>query len=348
MAVANTCGSCCFECLVTSDTFAVDNLATDWDIRSGTATVSGGNLNLSAGANLVINNTPAPAGATGVYAGCVFRCTNTADLARLVILYEDDDNYWYCEAQPAATPTLKLFQRSAGTNTQKGSTVTITGFAINEDWAMELCYDGEKVNCAIIETDLFGTIVNGIVVAENPATAENTQAGVGGNETGQITFTSFTLQRHLVDSDTCTACLRKYPCSLCDTGYFPDMVQVETSGLTGCASVFNGTWLCEMFTTEFGGLWHGPCGASYYPISSTCDGGVSQDFRLDVEIITLGPVKRLVVTFHRIAFVTYYYELGVNHDCDGWNAFPVPRDPAAPGGPWPDTLITTIAIEEPL
>jgi hypothetical protein len=60
------CPCCGPNCDIFSDNFAADNLATDWDDRSGTWTVSGGELHVQDANALIVATTVVPTGADGV------------------------------------------------------------------------------------------------------------------------------------------------------------------------------------------------------------------------------------------------------------------------------------------
>lgn len=235
------CLCCPAGCTIASDNFAADDLATNWDIRSGSPTISGGLLNAGAGTNLLIHNTAADAGATGVFTSVVVRCTSTTDTLRLVAAYVDDNNYWYAEAQAGVSNgTLKIFERVAGVDTQRGSTGTVTSFQVNEDWELRLCLQPGAVVASMF-TGGSALSAQEVIYAAT-VTVASTKAGVGGSEVGTVTFNDFAFEKHKVDSSTCKTCLS---CSTCSTGQ-PYQVQVVISGIVDtflCPACLNGTWI---------------------------------------------------------------------------------------------------------
>lgn len=247
--LAAAVGCCCSTCEISSDDFAVDNLATDWDIRSGTPTVSGGKLNPSAGTNLLINNTAADASTTAVLASIAFTGSNASDVGRVIIAYTDDSNYWFCEGQPgAANGTIKLFQRLAGVNTQRGSTTTVTGWTTASGRTLKICYGN-----GFVTATASGVGVPASVVFATTVTVASTQAGVGASETGTITLDDFTFSKHYYYDSTCPGCA---VCSFCDDGDQPEQVQVEvdgflnTDGIGGCIGVcasLNATYILDRY-----------------------------------------------------------------------------------------------------
>lgn len=238
MATANTCDCCC---TIASDDFGADQLATNWDVRSGTPAVASGVLSMSAGTNLLIHNTAAPADATAVFSSVTFRGTSTIDIVRLVVAYVDDNNYWYAEAQPGSSNgTLKLFERSGGVNTQRGSTVTISSMQTNEDWEIQLCVQPGAVTAAAFFGSLLAT--NEVVYAAT-VTVASTKAGLGASESGTITLNDFEFERHFADNDSCRTC---NTCQNCSTGQ-PYQVQVVIAGMANnpftCTPCLNGTFI---------------------------------------------------------------------------------------------------------
>lgn len=190
-------------CALFSDDFAVDNLATDWDDRSGTWAVSAGLLTSTSTDALIVSTTAVPADATAVYSEVSMSFTATTATGRLVIAYIDDDNYWFAELQAGASDgTLKLYERSGGTNTQRGSTATVTGLQVNETMEVSLCYaDGEFIASA---SGIFIEYTSTVTIGE-------TQCGVGtGGGAGTRSFDDFAFTRHYTDVEECARCVK--PC----------------------------------------------------------------------------------------------------------------------------------------
>jgi hypothetical protein len=155
------CPCCGDPCIYFQDDYSVDNLATDYDNRSGSWAVSLDLLITTSTDALIVANTEVPTGVSAVFAETQMSFTATTATGRLVIAYVDDDNYWFAEVQAGATDgTLKLYERSGGTNTQRGSTTTIAGLQINETVTVQLCYaDGElRASASVAFIDYTATI----------------------------------------------------------------------------------------------------------------------------------------------------------------------------------------------
>lgn len=239
-------GCCCSTdpCAIASDDFSVDNLAGGYDQRSGTWAVGAGVLSTTSGTALVVSNTASPVGLTSIYCQVVVRLPDTTAIARLIVAYVDDSNYWFAEAKAGATNgTLKLFQRSGGVNTQRGTTQNVSSFQINEDWTVTLCYNGVTMLAFIG----IGTGVTAEVGFTSAVTVASTKAGVGvvSGIGGSVTFDSFLLERQREDSPTCKAC---GTCACCTTS-MPDQMQVEFNGFTNftCTDcvAFNGVYILD-------------------------------------------------------------------------------------------------------
>lgn len=232
------CSPCCGDpCNIFSDDFATDNLATDWDDRSGTWTVSGGELHVQDADALIVATTEVPAGADGVYCHCTISLPSSTDTGRVVIAYDDDDNYWFAELQPGggiADGSLILYERSGGTNTSRGSTA-VSSFNPNEPMELQLCYaDGEfRASAQEAHIDYTATV-----------TIEGTKCGVGtGAGTGTRDFDDFLIADHQTDDPECYRCKAGCGCVgiLCGCVDAPIEATVTLGGFSNgsCASCAN-------------------------------------------------------------------------------------------------------------
>jgi hypothetical protein len=213
------CSNCgCGNCEIFSDDFSVDNLATDWDDRSGSWAVSGGDLDCTSASALIVTTADVTAGLNGVFAAVKITCATTSDIGRLVIAYVDDNNYWFAEVQPGASNgTLKLFQRSSGVNTQKGDTQTIAGFQATEQLQLVICYSS-----GVVVTTAGTNLAT--VSTSSSITIAGTQCGLGtGAGSSSVSFDDFSFTQHDVDNATCAFCDRA--CNPCSDG-LPATIEV--------------------------------------------------------------------------------------------------------------------------
>jgi hypothetical protein len=219
--------SCCKKCSIFSDDYSTDRTGTDYHTSAGSWAVSGGVLTCTTASALLRCETAAAAsGITALYASATFSCSSTSDIARLILLYTDDNNYWFVEAKPGATNgTLELYQRSGGTNTLQGSTQTFGGLQAGTTATICLSYTGSIVLAT-------GTIVGSVKCREAvnaTITVTSTKAGLGtGAGSSSVTFDDFLFSNHNTDNNKCGNC---DACSACN-GTVPSRMQIDISGLT--------------------------------------------------------------------------------------------------------------------
>lgn len=95
--LANKCDPQCCLCNVFDDDFAVDNLSSDWDQRSGTWSVAGGELTTTSADALIVTTS----------ADIVFQVLKLnfqhsatgAQVIRGIVAYQDDDNYIFAQVK---------------------------------------------------------------------------------------------------------------------------------------------------------------------------------------------------------------------------------------------------------
>lgn len=231
-------GRCCCggTCTIFTDDYSTDRTGTDYTTSAGTWAVSGGVLTCTTASALITANTAVTAGLTGIYVRASITCATTSDIARLIIGYSNDSNYWFCEAAPGAVNgTIKIYQRSGGVNTQIGSTLTFTSFTTVRTADVCMSYLNGTVN--VVGTVL--TTTKSTLTEPGTITAAGSKVGMGtGAGTSSVTFDSFELQKHNVDDSTCPNCVA---CNGCNPDLIPAEMQVTFSGIAnggtclGCA-----------------------------------------------------------------------------------------------------------------
>lgn len=232
---------CCESCTVFSDGFGTDNLATDYDQRSGTWTVGSGTLSTTSASALLIANTAIPVSQTTAHASAAVLCATSSDAGRVVLAYSDDNNYWFAEVQAGATNgTLKLFQRAGGTNTQRGSTQTLTGYSGGDTATVELCiYNGR-----VTANATFGTAVASVGYTAT-VTVASTKGGLGtGSGSSSVTFDQFAISKHKFEDFTCPEC---FGCNNCTA--ISEQMQLTITGVADntCnnCEAWNATWTLD-------------------------------------------------------------------------------------------------------
>lgn len=252
-------GCCCSSCQILNDDFYVDNLTADYAQRAGTWTVSDGLLSTSSADALVIANATVDP-ADGIFLqtlNCFFSTTASGQVMRGVVAYVDDNNYLFAEIASGTTNgTMKLYSRASGTNTQLGSTQTVTGFSHGKVFAFRLCAYNGRLSC--------GVYVEGSLRA-SLSTATTIPAGYkAGLATVALTTTfscsQIIVSRHKHEDNGCAECYMI--CESCANGEQPSALKMVIKdfqiGGNGCD--LNGTYIIP----------HGPCSADPLIVPGPC------------------------------------------------------------------------------
>jgi hypothetical protein len=233
------CPDCgCFECHIYDDTYNEDRLSTDYDIRTGSWTVSGGALFPTSATSFIICNTAMPSGMTTLVAGTTAVVSDTSERARLVFLYTDDDTYWFSELSSDGTNNLlKLYQRASASNTQRGSTQTLDGTAFS-DTRLLVCVTSGEVKA---KAQIPGQAAEEVVYSAS-TTVAGTKCGFHAVRSTDffVAFTELTMDRH-EDETPCTANCDTYvpgDCGACNGADPPTSaweVEIPTLTNNGCS-----------------------------------------------------------------------------------------------------------------
>lgn len=134
----------------------------------------------------------------------------SGDVVKLGIKYVDTSNYWYVELTPGASGTLKLFERSGGTSTQRGPTMPIA-LAGDDTYGLTICYGSGLVRAT--------ESVSGIAIpyATTTSSTSGLSAFVGtGTIAGTPLFSDFLYEYGYSASghSTCTDCDCSASCSI--------------------------------------------------------------------------------------------------------------------------------------
>lgn len=223
----------CCGCTAFTDDYSTDQLATAYNTRSGSWSVGSGVLTTtSSGALLRCESEVNGRGRVTVTA----KLSTASGSWRLIGSYADDDNYLFVEFAYTGVGnnyTIKLYDRTAGANTQMGRTLT-GATAAGNNVQLFLCWDGDHLAMG-------GPSTSGTEIILGEYSGVGTKAGVGASPGATATFDNFTLSRHKADNSTCFSC---QPCTTCTEGTQVAQVMVEFSG------VANGTCgTCNDFNT---------------------------------------------------------------------------------------------------
>lgn len=245
-------GCCCANCTIFRDTFDVDDLTANWDQRSGTWAIAGGEMTVNAGSSVNIYDFPHPDTLPDMYVYASVKGDTEDDTARVIIGYVDDNNYFFGQirftgAGGTGTPYVRLGKVDAGTESYLTSEV-----AANLDgsgWAtLVLCYSGGRLTLNEFDGVPPTSISDAVVSATSGVnvTLTGTQCGVGVDvQTGVVTFGQFDFEYYVGgDHPTCRACREN--CTYCDSGTTPYAMQITFYGVannwcTECPDFFNDT-----------------------------------------------------------------------------------------------------------
>ena len=230
-------GCCC--CIVFEDDFATDKLATDYNLRSGSATVSGNVLTTSS-SNLLLISTAQNSSGKG-RSSVTGKVSVTGGRLRAVGSYVDDNNHLFAEITiNGVSSTLKLWKKVSGVDTQIGLTQTFSG-SLNTDYTANLCWNGSKASAD-----------SGANVCHGAYSGTGTQAGIGANAAGGVvTIDSYSFKKHPDEQAGCSTCVQGCSGDCClnkpeQQAYvieFADLTD-NCGGMTWCASR-NGEYILQ-------------------------------------------------------------------------------------------------------
>jgi hypothetical protein len=238
LAASNSC--CCPTCTIYSDDFTTDRTGTDYSVRSGSWAVSGGKITCTSASALIRAETAAGGGATACYISADVTPASTSDIGGVAGAIVDDNTLWKAVVQPgAANGTLKLYQRSGGVDTQRGSTATLTGYT-----------SGMKTVCLSFAYGQVTVSVGSTAISYTASvTVASTKAGlVTGAGSSSVAFDNLAFNKHRKDDSTCSECTMS--CSQCQNSAATETVQIDVSGFTGDCTGLGGV-NCNDFNGSF-------------------------------------------------------------------------------------------------
>lgn len=243
---------CCTPagCEYFEDDFSADNLATNYDARSGSFAVGSGVLTTSSDDALLVSNHTVPSGDTAALMGVRIKCSDLDDAGRAAIAYSGDDDYWFAEVEPGTVHgTLKLYERVGGVNTQRGGTLVLRDFVV-DSW-VNVCLS------VLPDRVLVSAHVAGVATSQEylaTVSVTGTKSGVGtGTVVDTVTYDNYVVSKHHEDDEDCPYC--QDTCVVCTC--LPRAWQVVITGVenqyppssyggpcTGCDQ-YNGTYFTK-------------------------------------------------------------------------------------------------------
>lgn len=224
---------CCCGCVLGADAFeSGDALSAKWTGDTSDFTKSSGIITATAAAKM-IRHVAANANGTDKEFTVKARMkgSNASDVTRLIGHYYDASSYVFAELAHAATPTLKLYQRKGGTNTQIGFTRNISGKTTG-DWILaRLCVYNDTGYAEALTTS-GSTVASGALVTTPPWYAGGYAGLATSSMAGTASFDDFEFAQNRNSKAGCPQC------DACDSGEFADAFSIEEFGWSQPYSLF--------------------------------------------------------------------------------------------------------------
>lgn len=383
----SACPCCDGNCTIFTDDFSTDRTGTDYTTIAGSWSVDSGVLSTSSASALILSDTAYDGAATGVHTTAIITLPATSDKGRMYFGYVDSNTHWYLEVSPGAgifgspvNGTLKLFEVSGGTPTQRGSTQTVESYTLSEPLRVCASFGDGYVEVSAQQTGAVAFISH----TATP-TAASTKCGLGtGSGTTSATLDDFFIYENRLDDGTCREC--SPDCGRFCTDGMPTTIEVTLPTFgddqCDCDDLLSGnTFVLTKQTDGHGNDTLGdPSGNTGYPdVSDYCcyrytqleclcvgGGGEGHDVVISAWVMPTGPGGSSYVWRVRVAVVaielgvvgqywnTYWWELGSLSavECGGntWNLpFLIHLTNGGGGGldpcdPTPTTGDVTVAV----
>jgi len=206
------CPNCCERfsgCQYFWDTFSRDaktDVGDDWDEVAGDWEISAAKeALLTDDSNAICKcEEDNPLSETAVVAYAWLATSDTGNQIRLIVNYEDSDNYWFVQwEREATTGSLKLYERSGGVETQRGLTVSSSGLDVNSV-QLHVCMFATGIE-STYRFPGSATIYRGPSYMIEDSTSAICAIGTG-TVSSDIWVYSFSLTRHRTEDDSCAEC----------------------------------------------------------------------------------------------------------------------------------------------
>ena len=230
------CGWPCCGCEICADDWTGIGDGTDvstgtacgWTEDAGSWSVTSNAVTTTSSSAILRSNTAHPDGTGEQSLSVSLKSSASNDLIRVIVGYVDSSNYHFAEVKTGASGYLKIFKRSAGSNTELDS-ISTTYFAAGTARTLTVCINDAQTT---ITATTPNTAVCGGYATTVPASADEFGLGTGGTVTGTVTFDDFTATSTASDCPDCDGC-----CEFCT---IPSELQVTQSGwANSVCPVFN-------------------------------------------------------------------------------------------------------------
>jgi len=238
---------CCVDCVILEDEFTradSSSMGSDWSERSGDWSIASNAAVCDSASGLMVTTASHPDASPDCFVEAVINANTADDVAKVILGYVDDNNYFFAQARFTATNSfLRLGKVVAGVQTMLGfSETTNASGETNLDGKLRVCYANGTITAALYAT----TTATLPVYTSASETVTGTKVGIGtGTRAGTIAFKEFSWQQKLsVAHPDCPTCDK--PCVNCDDGTWPYAMQVEFDGVAdadcaSCNEYFNDT-----------------------------------------------------------------------------------------------------------
>lgn len=238
---------CCCDCIIYKDSFATDSLSGSWTQESGSWSIAGGVLSTDDHSAVIVANTAHPDGDyQAQFVKAKVRFEFAGDIARLILAYDDVDNYLFVEFSiDAGCGHIQMYHRFAGSNGAIGPAYSLPFEVEVDEWTtVSLCY---MPGASVEDPGTLGVKVQhgSSVWFQEQATAADIPGdqgglGTGSGGSGTIDFDDFSYQYHYdaEDHPNCPDCEGGVNCLLHEEHF-----QRADSTSVGCAwEAVDGDW----------------------------------------------------------------------------------------------------------
>lgn len=214
-------GCCCPECTIYSDEFSSDTIGTDWTEVAGDWSIAAGTLAIADTSAILTADTAHPDGNdSSMVVRVDVRLAAADDRARVIVAYEDTDNYLFVEfwINSDGCGRIRAYVRDAGTTTAASDELGITVNLDLDAWhQLTVCYFSNSPDSTLgfrvrsSEGNIWGD------TADVAPSISGDQAGLGTGATVSeaIEFDNFEfLYHHDEDHPNCPRCDADQNCVL--------------------------------------------------------------------------------------------------------------------------------------
>lgn len=279
---------CCKPgCVIFSDNFAADNLASGWTQRAGAWSVASGKLATSSSNALITANTAFPGGSFSDHVVQVKLTAQAGNRDRIVFNYDAvAQTYSFVEFHwdDLTTVCHVTLQTSGGTTVVSRNLPF--AYASGAGYIFRVCVKQDSVTVSYVATLTSAPLRNYGILYADLSSAKTTSGVATGALAAPTSFDDFSLQRIKGTDDTCLACVPPCPAECSGTLHrvavtFEGIQEYPNYGgsCTRAACLqYNQTFICEWFWSYTG---------YPYATSGTCLYGFEWDTPLCNEIKTL-------------------------------------------------------------